>query len=635
MLIKRQKLILSDLYDFSNTYITADVLSKKHNISLRTLKNDIREIKNEIEKYGAHIVSTPSKGYLFVIDDEKLFNQFKKTYLNNDNINNYYDQSQRIKYIQRILISSKNVSPTKLCDDLFISRSTLATDLRKVKKIFKEYNIDILASTTKGIVLKAQEMDIRQCIVKENLFAITIDDNRLLAPNQNDNEVLLKIKNILLQAFIDSHINVSDHIFQNLVVHIYTSIWRMKKNNYIEKDAVSLDSSYLHIQTVAQEIMHNICRIFNVNYSIYEANLLAINIQGKRELYDNNYISLDIADFIVEILNKIKKDYNIDLIDDIDLRMDLALHTAPLLSRARFDLQLSNDITYDIKQNHVIAFDLAYAFGYEFQQKYGIKLNEDELSYLAIHFANGLQRKNNSSSLNVLLISSEKKSNCFLIKQKFFQWFGKIKSFDIITPSSIGQLDITKYDALFTTDKNISEKYNIVHVDLFLNESNYQKIEFALNGFNGVDSITAKFYKDLFYFKDFSTKEQVIKFMCQNAINLFDIKEPLYESVLEHEQISTSYFGHSIALLHPVKSITDNTFISVLILKNPIKWDDNEVKLVLLVSIEKYNQSALSFWYYLSFIISNQQLTDDICSNPTYEFFIEKISVLYKHILRK
>ena len=635
MLIKRQKLILSDLYDFSNTYITADVLSKKHNISLRTLKNDIREIKNEIEKYGAHIVSTPSKGYLFVIDDEKLFNQFKKTYLNNDNINNYYDQSQRIKYIQRILISSKNVSPTKLCDDLFISRSTLATDLRKVKKIFKEYNIDILASTTKGIVLKAQEMDIRQCIVKENLFAITIDDNRLLAPNQNDNEVLLKIKNILLQAFIDSHINVSDHIFQNLVVHIYTSIWRMRKNNYIEKDAVSLDSSYLHIQTVAQEIMHNICRIFNVNYSIYEANLLAINIQGKRELYDNNYISLDIADFIVEILNKIKKDYNIDLIDDIDLRMDLALHTAPLLSRARFDLQLSNDITYDIKQNHVIAFDLAYAFGYEFQQKYGIKLNEDELSYLAIHFANGLQRKNNSSSLNVLLISSEKKSNCFLIKQKFFQWFGKIKSFDIITPSSIGQLDITKYDALFTTDKNISEKYNIVHVDLFLNESNYQKIEFALNGFNGVDSITAKFYKDLFYFKDFSTKEQVIKFMCQNAINLFDIKEPLYESVLEHEQISTSYFGHSIALLHPVKSITDNTFISVLILKNPIKWDDNEVKLVLLVSIEKYNQSALSFWYYLSFIISNQQLTDDICSNPTYEFFIEKISVLYKHILRK
>lgn len=635
MLIKRQKLILSDLYDFSNTYITAEVLSKKHNISLRTLKNDIREIKNEIEKYGAHIVSTPSKGYLFVIDDEKLFNQFKKTYLNNDNINNYYDQSQRIKYIQRILISSKNVSPTKLCDDLFISRSTLATDLRKVKKIFKEYNIDILASTTKGIVLKAQEMDIRQCIVKENLFAITIDDNRLLAPNQNDNEVLLKIKNILLQAFIDSHINVSDHIFQNLVVHIYTSIWRMRKNNYIEKDAVSLDSSYLHIQTVAQEIMHNICRIFNVNYSIYEANLLAINIQGKRELYDNNYISLDIADFIVEILNKIKKDYNIDLIDDIDLRMDLALHTAPLLSRARFDLQLSNDITYDIKQNHVIAFDLAYAFGYEFQKKFGIKLNEDELSYLAIHFANGLQRKNNSSSLNVLLISSEKKSNCFLIKQKFFQWFGKIKSFDIITPSSIGQLDITKYDALFTTDKNISEKYNIVHVDLFLNESNYQKIEFALNGFNGVDSITAKFYKDLFYFKDFSTKEQVIKFMCQNAINLFDIKEPLYESVLEHEQISTSYFGHSIALLHPVKSITDNTFISVLILKNPIKWDDNEVKLVLLVSIEKYNQSALSFWYYLSFIISNQQLTDDICSNPTYEFFIEKISVLYKHILRK
>ncbi|MDO4377807.1 MAG: PRD domain-containing protein [Erysipelotrichia bacterium] len=634
MLIKRQQAILSDLVNFSNAYITADTLSKKHNISLRTLKSDISEIKHEIENNGARIISTPSKGYLFKIENKKLFDNFEKNCLNDNNV---YDQSQRIKYIQRALISSKNINPIKLCDDLYISRSTLSVDLKKVKKIFKSYNIEVISSTTNGLLLKANEKDIRQCIVKENLFAITVNENRLLGPDQNDNEVLSKIKNVLLQSFINSRINVSDHVFQNLVVHIYTSVWRMKKNNYIEKDAVSLDKSYQHIQIVAQEIMRNICRIFNVDYSEFEANLLAINIQGKRELYDDDYISLDIANFITDVLIKLKDKYNIDFVDDIDLRMDLALHTTPLLSRARFDLQLSNEITYSIKQNHVIAFDLAYTFAHEFMLKYGIKLTEDEISYLAIHFANGLQRKNStSSSINVLLISSEKKSNCFLVKQKFYQWFNKIKSFDIVTPIAIGQLDMTKYGALFTTDKEISEKYNIVYVDLFLNESNYQKIEFALNGFNGIDSITAKFYKDLFYVKDFQSKSEIIEFMCRNAINLFDIKQPLYQSVLEHEEISMSYFGHSIAVLHPVKSITDNTFISVLILNNPVKWDEkNEVKLVLLVSIEKFNQTALSFWYYLSFIISNQELVEDICQNPTYEYFINKIAILYKHILRK
>lgn len=633
MLINRQKEILLYLYEHQDQYLPAKKLAAKHEVSLRTIKNDLSEIKQALTNQGAHLHSVSSKGHQLIIDDKTRFIPYLEENRISRTSNSYYEQPSRISHIMRELIAHKQLNPIKLENELFISRSTLSNDLKVIRKTFEKYQLQLKSSRSKGIYMNGEEKDIRRCIIGENLLRFAAEDIDLMGNNPQKNEILPIIKNILLEAFVNNKIVVSDHVFQNLVVHIYTSLWRMKNNHYLAQ-ADGLDDSYQEIQLVAQEIMKNICRVYGVKYSQAESDLLAINIQGKRELYENEYISKEIDQFISQSLLKIKQQYQIDFLDDIDLRISLALHTNPLISRMNSNLLLKNTITYEIKQNYILVFDIASTYAYELYKKYNIKINDDEISFIALHFANAMQSKNRSNQLNILLISPEKKSNTFLVRQKFNQWFkNDIQSFDIINPTQMLSVNLHDYDAIFTTDRAFSEKYDIIYIDLFLDESNYQRIEFALNGFNSADDILSKFHEELFFTQDFASKTAVINFLCEKTSSHFDLEPAFQESVKEHENINASYFGHNIAILHPVSPITDTTFISTLILDKPINWDNHLVQFVLLVSIEKNNPKALSLWYYLSFLISNHELIDNIIKQPDFTKFSDLLLNLYKRLL--
>ncbi len=62
----------------------------------------------------------------------------------------------------------------------------------------------------------------------------------------------------------------------------------------------------------------------------------------------------------------------------------------------------------------------------------------------------------------------------------------------------------------------------------------------------------------------------------------------LLEVIKAREQITSSYFGNCIAVPHPLTPFSDETFVSLGVLKKPIAWDKNHnVRVVMLVSIER------------------------------------------------
>lgn len=639
MITNRQKLILNDFSLDQGKFITAEYLAKKYNVSLRTIKSDIACIKREVADYGAKIISVSSKGNQLLIDNPTDFSTFLQTIGNSSISNSCYEQSSRVSHILRKLINGKSINPFKISNELFISRSTLSNDLKIIKEKLQKYNIKLIVTRNNGIYISGHECDIRQCIIRENLLRIAFNDT-VITFNDKYSDIYNTIKNVLLKSFIENKIIVSDFVFQNLVVHLYTSLWRMMNNHYIdladkkEKYEFIQNNSYLHVRQVADEILKAVCSIYNLSFSQYESYLLAINIQGKRELSENDYISKEIDDFIYHSLVIIKKQYAINFIDDVDLRISLALHTVPLISRMNSNLFLKNSITYEIKQNYILVFDIASTYANELYKKYNIRINDDEISYLALHFANAMQNKEHIADYKILLISPEKKSNTFLVRQKFKQWFNNdIKTFDIIKLNQIATVNLHDYDAVFTTDKDISEKYNLIHIDLFLKEDNYQKIEFALNGFSKSNDIANKFIGDLFFAKKFKDKAGIIEFMTAKVSEYYHLDKSFYDSIIEHEQVNTSYFGNRLAILHPVSPITETTFISTLILKEPVTWDEKTVQLVFLVSVEKQNKKAFSLWYYLSYFISNADIITKILACQKYEDFYDLIMKLYDEIL--
>lgn len=81
LLNQRQLEILLELFEKPEVYMTASYFSSKHQCSLRTIQNDIRQIKTELESTNCVIFeSTTRKGCRILIQDSSLFSALKDSY---------------------------------------------------------------------------------------------------------------------------------------------------------------------------------------------------------------------------------------------------------------------------------------------------------------------------------------------------------------------------------------------------------------------------------------------------------------------------------------------------------------------------------------------------------------------------
>ncbi|WP_373127476.1 BglG family transcription antiterminator [Dielma fastidiosa] len=634
MLTKRQIEIFMDYYAHHDEIIKSKILADKYNISIRTIQNDIQVIRDEVEKAGAELKSISSKGHVLLIKNQALCASFADHLTLDYNSNYFFDvQASRVDYLLSTLITSHDfIKSQDLADAMYISRSRISVDLALLKEVLKKYNLSLVSKPYYGLKIEGSEINKRQCIIKENLcFAHNF------IQNEKDEPIINEVKNIVTQILVDSHYKISDIALQNLIIHIATAIERMRSGNYLEQQSINLkdDDVFHHVLEISNKIIQSCCNKYSLPYTESEVVLLALNLQGKREYDQQEYISDEINKKIYHGLQQINENYNLDLTNDLNLRISLGLHILPLLSRLKTGMLLKNIMTYTIKQKFPFAFDIASTFTYSILPEYKERLSDDEISYLALHFSVSLNQTTPvANRKDILLICSQQKSETILIQQKIKQWFNNINEIKTVSASMVKPEIFDDYNAILTTESKIAEAYpKAMLVNYFLTDTDYQKIEMALNGFTSVKDILDKFDEDLFYYGNVKDKYEMIDILFKKAKMKFKLSDELYDSVMLHEKIASSCFGNKLAIPHPERLITDCTFIAVGIPKEEIIWEgDTSINLVMLVSIDKNNVRAYQLWYYLSFLISNKDMLDRITKVPTYENLISIINDVYKNL---
>ena len=81
----------------------------------------------------------------------------------------------------------------------------------------------------------------------------------------------------------------------------------------------------------------------------------------------------------------------------------------------------------------------------------------------------------------------------------------------------------------------------------------------------------------------FSTKTEVLRTMCRYVIENKHLPEEFYESVLERERLAKTAFGNMVAMPHAYKAMSNETFVCVGILDEPVEWGDQKIRAVFLV----------------------------------------------------
>ena len=621
MLTKRQQEILSIL-DNNKSYIKGMELASEVGCSLKTLQNEIKELKIILHDYEIDIESTTGKGYHLCIHNDSLYMKLKSSSIETKDFQDFNNQSFRITYIlAKLLMNNDYIKADHLSEDMYISRSSVSGDIKIVKKILEKYHLSIEHKPNYGMKVIGAEKDKRNCIIKEQL-GVNAGYSRM------KKEMISVVTDIVVDILMSTKYRISDVVLQNLVLHICVSVQRMVDGIYIEQKQYIY--KYAHEQEIARKILEKLSNIYNFEIVENEILYLALYLLGKKSYEENDLISLETDQFINDMLNYIKLKNNIDFYGDVELKISLALHCVPLFIRLENHMQLQNTMIQDIRVNFPLAYDVAVIAASYISQEKGFVLSEDEIAYLAVHFSLSLSKKENKNNpKRVLIICNARRGDRLMIQHTFLKQFNDMVSdLEIMNALEIPYVNIDEYDCVFTTFLNHpSIPSRAIRINFFIDDKDIRRIKRALLGESETSELL-KYFKEEYFMGviEAKNKEDVIRQMCQRACLYNDFDENLYDACIRREELGTTAYGHRIALPHPDSLISHQTIVVTAILKKPILWNDEKVQLIFLICVKRENHKDLRILFEcISKLMMNDQSISDIIYKPNYQMLIQNI----------
>lgn len=123
------------------------------------------------------------------------------------------------------------------------------------------------------------------------------------------------------------------------------------------------------------------------------------------------------------------------------------------------------------------------------------------------------------------------------------------------------------------------------------------------------------------------TREEVLMQMCAKITHYHLAPNDFFEAVMKRENMGQTDFGNMVAIPHPYKVISEESFVSVAILDKPIIWNKNEVQVVFLLSVGLKEDSALeNFYQKIVDIVFDAKAIQALIHEPTFAKLVEIVT---------
>lgn len=614
---------------------TSSELAIALQVSSKTIRNDIKELNELLNKNMARIESYRGKGYRISVNDEDEFKRFLQaiTEVNHQVVPTEPDD--RIQFlIHKLLLQASYIKMDILADELFISRSTLQGDLKRVLEILKRYSLDLDHKPNYGIKVIGNEMQIRFCI-SEYVFNqrqnITDQDSDWLEILPKDE--IESIRHSILTKLRKYKTTITDVSLHNLITHIVISCKRIRERYVVEIYQEELNQIVEKKEyTIAKEIVEEIERKLKISFPVNEVAYLAIHLQGtkmanpEQEIEEaQSVINQDVQQLTNEILSRIDEVYALNLVEDKKLLLALSLHLQPAINRYRYNMNLRNPMLQEIKAKYPFSFEVALTGAEIINEKINISINENEIGYMALHIQVALERqkKKTTNKKHCLIVCASGMGTAQLLLHKLEDQFSDHLSIMGTTEYyNLYKQPIANLDFIISTVP-IPDKLPIpvIQVSALLGDEDVTKINKRVH--NDIEVIEKYTRESFTYLKmDFSTKEEVIQFIGKELFEAGMVNAGFIASVLEREKFSPTSFGNLAAIPHPLQPQADETFWSIVTLKEPIQWGGKPVQLINLLNINRNQQDSLKPMYdVLIKLLDNRDLVQKLLQCETYAEF--------------
>lgn len=124
-------------------FITNKQLAETLGVSNRTVYNDIVQLNQVMKDKGAQLISKPHYGVKLVVTDQEKYLAFLRS-LEVDTVTVGDNTETRVsKIVEKMIQSDTPIKMDDLSEELYVSRSTLKNDLKRVRAFLDSYDLQI------------------------------------------------------------------------------------------------------------------------------------------------------------------------------------------------------------------------------------------------------------------------------------------------------------------------------------------------------------------------------------------------------------------------------------------------------------------------------------------------------------
>lgn len=621
MLNKKEKQIIQYLTKDKEQFVTSKELASHMGCSDRTIRTYYKTLVEKLDNHsGLDLISKQGYGYkLDILDDDAYADFLEENHINDHHFNyqSVTDINDRYNFLlNKLLFEQNEIYFDDLADELFVSRSTLSSDFKKIREKFKPYHLKIESKANKGVYVMGQERDKRRFIMDyfiDSGFINTMHsyvDNELLNQRISFEELTI----IVLDECREGGLKLSDFVIQNLVIHIALAIRRITEGFRISK--VSDDEVVLRglaERRVAENILKRVSVSTGIHFPIEEVDYITLHLVSKghgNSCHISEVLQEQIRQELIDSISRI----NPSVKNDFQLIEGLLAHLSTMYIRLQGKVVMENPLTAEIQANYRDMYQLAERVVSNMPTFSPYTLSPNEIAYIALHFMAAKERYKEQRKYNVLVICATGYGSAQMLKSRIENELGNLVSItDVIGYYEINDEKLKGIDFIVSSIDLSNLMFNIpvFTVSVFLNDEELKDIKQGIAHLNtsmaNVEDHQAElsvkdvfddyFSEDYFFLMSDATKEDVLKKLAESiSVNENDqFEKRLLDMMKQREAMSSIVFGENIAVPHPLKAVGSKHHFAVAIVKDGVKWDEqySSIKIIFLMSMSIHDNDGL------------------------------------------
>lgn len=466
----REKIIIDHLFD-NIEGLTIKELSKKIDVSPRTIHRDLTAIEKIVEKYDLELIRKTGVGIQLNGSDKS--KQSLKEQISEYTTKEYTLDERLTLILCTLYESPEPVKLFSLAHALSVAIATISSDLTKLEEQLKPFELSILKKRGYGIEMEGSEKAKRRAI--SYMMAQSLKEDELLSfvkqqvldqswnyPNAVskrllhlvDREKLVIVEEVMQEIYSIYSFPITDNAHVGLIVHLTLALDRIQLGESIQIDAGFLIELKKEPEyKMAQRIIQQLAERFSIQIPEAEIGYITMHLQGAKLTHSEGELlessNLETTMQAKKLIQWIEDETGVELMNNEALLEGLVTHLKPAIYRIQQQMGITNPLLKSIQKNYG---ELFYTMKKSVKKVFpDLQIPDAEIGFLVMHFGSVLLNPPGIKDLKAYIVCASGIGTSKMLASQLQQEVPEIGDIVNISIQDLKAMKIDDRDLLIST----------------------------------------------------------------------------------------------------------------------------------------------------------------------------------------